>query len=184
MVEFSEIINITPHIRLEKIAPRHSEDIFTQIDRHRDYLSNYAQWPRFTKVLNDSLQFIQLCEQEAKQGESFVWAICVQDENSKIFHAVGTISFNKPIDWQHRRAEIGYWISPEMQGRGIITQSVNAITKTTYHAFSEYILRCAVHNERSNKVAQRCGFTYIDTLKNGEKIGDHEYNVNIYRKSS
>lgn len=135
MVQFPEIIHITPHIRLEKIAPRHSEAIFTQIDRHRDYLSDYVQWPRFTKILNDSLQFIQLCEQEAKQGESFVWAICVQNEDNKIFHAVGTISFNKPIDWQHQRAEIGYWLSPEIQGKGIITQSINAIIKATCHSF-------------------------------------------------
>lgn len=183
MVQFTEIINITPHIRLEKIALRHSEALFAQIDRHRDYLSHYVQWPRFTHKLNDTQQFIQLCEQEAKQGESFVWAICVQDENSKIFYAVGTISFNKPIDWQHHRAEIGYWLSPEMQGKGIITRSVNAVINATHHTFSSYILRCAVHNERSNNVAQRCGFTYIEIQENGEKIGDNNYNVNVYRKS-
>lgn len=176
-------IQLNANVRLEKIAPIHSPSLFSQIDRHREFLSHYVQWTRFTHVLEDSLKFTAQCEKEAEQGESFVWAICVNNGKDNSFNAVGTISLNKPIDWQHRTALFGYWLSPEYQHQGIVSQSVQAVICATKTAFSHYILRCAVHNDASNNVAKRCGFLYEKTEEEAELIGDVRYAQNIYRKS-
>lgn len=178
MQKLPEIIELNAEVKLEKIALKHADEMFSQIDRHRDYLSDFVHWTRFNKTLEDSKNFVNKCEEETDRGETFVWAIC---KNNK---AIGTISLNKPIDWQNRIALIGYWLSPEAQGNGIVTQAVNAMMNATQAHFSTYILRCAVHNERSNKVAQRCGFEFVETQDNAEKIGDVIYAQNIYHKST
>lgn len=171
-----EHIALNHHIYLKKIALQHSLEMFQQIARHREFLSNYVHWTRFTHKLEDTQNFIQLCIKEAEAGESFVWAICVENR------CVGTISLNKPIDWQNRIALIGYWLSPEMQGQGIVTQAVNKLIEETKPLFNRYILCCATHNERSNVVAKRCGFEFIETKQEAEKIGDVFYPQHIYYK--
>lgn len=176
MQKLPEIIELSPSVRLEKIAPHHAESLFTEIDRHREYLSEFVQWTRFTHARQDTEKFIQLCEQEAEQGLSFVWSICVEGR------AVGTISFNKPIDWQNRTAMFGYWLSADFQGQGIVTQAVDFVIENTKQDFSTYILKCAVHNARSNAVAKRCGFEFIEVLLQAEKIGDNIYDHNVYVK--
>lgn len=176
MQKLPEQIDITPTVRLEKIAPQHAESLFSQIDRHREFLSNFVHWTRFTHAQQDSEKFIALCEQEAEQGISHVWAICVEGK------AVGTISFNKPIDWQNRTAMFGYWLSPDFQGRGIITQAVDFVIKNTKSYFDCYILKCATHNPKSNAVAKRCGFEFVELLPQAEKIGEQIYDQNCYQK--
>lgn len=175
-------IDINANVRLEKIAPTHSQSLFNHIDCHRDFLSHYVHWTRFTHALEDSQKFTALCEKESALGESFVWAICVNNGKDG-FNAVGTISLNKPIDWQNRTALLGYWLSPEYQHQGIVSQSVQAVICATKTAFSDYILRCAVHNDASNNVAKRCGFCYQETEEQAELIGDVRYAQNIYHKS-
>lgn len=177
MQQLPEFIEVSPEVCLEKIALRHCASMFEQIDRHRDYLANYVDWTRFNIKLEDSQHFVKQCEEDADKGESVVWAICVND------YAMGTISFNKPIDWQNSTVYLGYWLSPEAQGVGIMTQSVNAVIEATNELFSDYILRCAVHNEASNNVAKRCGFEFVETKENAEKIGAVMYAQHIYKKS-
>lgn len=174
MYKLPEIIEISPTIRLEKIAPHHAESLFVEIDRHREFLSHFVHWTRFTHAQQDSENFIQLCIQEAAQGISFTWAICVEGK------AVGTISFNKPIDWQNRTAMFGYWLSPDFQGQGIVTQAVDCVIKNTKDHFERYILKCAVHNEKSNAVAKRCGFEFVEVLPQAEKIGEQLFDQNCY----
>lgn len=170
-------IPITSEVQLEKIHNRHAPMLFAQIDRHRCYLSQFVNWTPFNTCLQDAFNFVQRCDQQSEQGLSFTWAICVNGDG------VGTFSLNEPIDWQHRTAMLGYWLSPEMQGKGIVTQAVSALITQTSGLFDHYILKCAIHNVRSNAVAQRCGFTFIETLTAAEQIGETWFDQNVYRKS-
>lgn len=176
MQKLPKTLEISTTVRLEKISPHHAQNLFAEIDHHREFLSHFVHWTRFTHTQQDSEKFIQLCEQEAEQGISFVWAICVEGK------AVGTISFNKPIDWQNRAAMFGYWLSPDFQGQGIVTQAVDSVIKNTKAYFDRYILKCAVHNEKSNAVAKRCGFEFVEMLPQAEKIGESFFDQNQYEK--
>ncbi|MBF0784567.1 GNAT family N-acetyltransferase [Muribacter muris] len=167
---------VTADTRLEKLHSRHAASLFQQIDRHRDYLCQFVNWTPFNTQLSDTALFVKKCEQEAEQGIGYVWAICVEGQ------AVGTLSFNPAIDWQNRTAHIGYWLSPTYQGRGIVSQGVIRLIEATKTHFSRYILKCAVHNLRSNQVATRCGFEWIGQQKNAEQIGEVLYAQNIYQR--
>lgn len=177
MQTLPQTIYIDEHLRLEQLADKHALALFTQIDQHREYFSQFMHWPRFTQVLKDTQSFIELCQQEAKQGISYTWAIVYQDV------AVGTISFNKGINWQDRIATFGYWLSPDQQGKGIVTRSVEGVIAATSTIFKQYILRCSTINQKSNAVAVRAGFKFDCMLEKEELIGEHYYDVNRYIKS-
>ncbi|MDO4223934.1 MAG: GNAT family N-acetyltransferase [Acinetobacter sp.] len=169
-----QTIQIHEHLCLERLNEQHAADLFQHIDQHRDYLSQFLHWPRFTQHIGDYEQYIQRTQQEYAQGISCTWAIISHQ------HAVGAMSFNAPIDWQNKRAMFGYWLSPVAQGQGMISQAVQALIQATQPDVQHFIIKCAVHNERSNAVALRLGFQWCECLLQAEKIGEQMYDVNVY----
>ncbi|OOH88040.1 hypothetical protein BMT54_09165 [Pasteurellaceae bacterium 15-036681] len=176
MEKLPETICVALNLKLEKIAENHAEDLLFQINSHREYLDQFVDWTKFNNTLQDALEFVNRSQLEAKNGESFTWAICYQGR------AVGTISFNSLIDWQNKTVMIGYWLSPDVQKKGIITHSIEQLIERTKSYFNNYILKCAEHNIRSNLVAQRCGFKFIKKIENGEQICGKWYTQNMYQK--
>lgn len=72
------------------------------------------------------------------------------------------------IDWDVPCFEIGYWIRTSAQGKGYVTEAVNAITEFAFGTLgAERIeIRCDALNVRSAAVAKRCGYPLEATLRN------------------
>jgi RimJ/RimL family protein N-acetyltransferase len=73
---------------------------------------------------------------------------------------LGSISLMRP-DWEHRRAEVGYWLAREARGQGHATRAVTLICSWGLSSLGlERIdLLAAPANRASQRVAQRAGFT-------------------------
>jgi [ribosomal protein S5]-alanine N-acetyltransferase len=74
--------------------------------------------------------------------------------------AVGGIGFVLQHDVARRSAEIGYWLSEEFWGRGIVTEALIAVTD---HAFANYdVCRLYAHvfewNGASARVLEKAGY--------------------------
>jgi RimJ/RimL family protein N-acetyltransferase len=65
------------------------------------------------------------------------------------------------IAWEHRRAEVGYWLALEARGRGHAARAVRLICTWGVRTlgFERIDLLAATGNLRSQSVAERCGFT-------------------------
>jgi len=63
--------------------------------------------------------------------------------------------------------EIGYWIVPDLQGRGLVTEAAGALVRVGFEAMgARWIeIRCDPRNTRSHAVAARLGFTHDATLR-------------------
>lgn len=100
-----------------------------------------------------------------KKGEAFGFAI--EDTQSGKF--LGRISLRPTQDrgsW-----DVGYWTHPEMQGRGIMTQSVSMVIGFAFkelHA-RELVAAYAVWNKASQKVLEKNGFIYLKHVPKGFK---------------
>src|SRR5882757_8610072 len=91
---------------------------------------------------------------------------------------VGCIGFVK-IERENKLAEIGYWISAEHEGKGIITACTRALIE---YCFDELRLgrveiRAAASNKRSRAVPERLGFKLAAQHKDihplpGERVDD------------
>ena len=91
--------------------------------------------------------------------------------------AVGSIGFLPQNDVERVSAEIGYWLSEEYWGRGIMTEVLRAVTE---YAMREHDLMRIYAlpfewNTASSRVLEKCGYTLEGRLrksaiKNGKVI--------------
>lgn len=65
-------------------------------------------------------------------------------------------------DFDNHRTELGYWLLPEYQHRGIITESVRKLCLWAVQEkeIKRIQIRCAVGNTASNAVPVRLGFIH------------------------
>jgi len=79
---------------------------------------------------------------------------------------VGCSGFHR-VDWSVPKVEIGYWVRTPHSGQGYVTEAVNAITEFAVKHFGakRAETRMDDRNERSWRVAERCGFTLEGILR-------------------
>jgi len=79
---------------------------------------------------------------------------------------LGSIALMR-LAWQHRRAEVGYWLAREARGQGHVTRAVRLICAWGFRALGlERIdLLAATLNADSQRVAERAGFTREAVLR-------------------
>ena len=93
--------------------------------------------------------------------------------------AVGGIGFLIGSDIHRRSAELGYWISEEFWGRGMMTEAIRAVTRYAFETFDlEHIFAGLFErNVGSRRVLEKAGFVLEGRLrkhvtKNGKTMDD------------
>jgi ribosomal-protein-serine acetyltransferase len=86
------------------------------------------------------------------------------------------------IDWVARATSVGYWLSEEHQGRGLMTGAVGALVD---HAFGELELhrveiQAAEGNGRSRAIPERLGFREEGLLREAEHVGGRYLDLVVY----
>ena len=91
------------------------------------------------------------------------------------------MGFNKIVE-KSRRAEIGYWISEEYAGRGIMTDCVRALTSFGFRELKLHRIEihCSRNNKKSVAIPERLGFTLEGIFRDGSFLYDHFENSRVY----
>jgi len=89
----------------------------------------------------------------------------------------GALSLNHISTFAHN-AEIGYWLNRQFQCKGIMTRSVQAITR---YAFSKMnmnriVIKCVPTNERSRQIPIRLCFKLEGVARESEMSADGHFN--------
>lgn len=125
-----------------------------------------AGWPPHTSVEN-SLEIIRTVFASPE-----TYAVTLRETGEPV-GCCGIVS--RPEEMAQGEAEIGYWIGVPHQGNGYITEAVNALADHCFNdlGLSALWISYADGNERSRRVAEKCGFTYQHT-RHGEPtlLGD------------
>lgn len=74
----------------------------------------------------------------------------------------------RDIDWVNRTAEVGYMTAPWARGRGYAGEAVLAVARWLFGTlvFQRLLLRAAVSNPASQRVAEKAGFTREGVARN------------------
>lgn len=163
--------SVNKDIRLELLELSHAEVIFQTIDTHRSILRKWLPFVDYTKEVNDSIEFINYT---ANTGD-LTFTIFYKN----IFAGLVGI---KDIDEANQKAEIGYWISPEFQNKGIATTTSNFLIA---HSFNELNLnrlqvRIGTKNVQSNRVAEKLKFRLEGIQRDGELLVSGFHDLNVY----
>jgi ribosomal-protein-serine acetyltransferase len=75
---------------------------------------------------------------------------------------------------QNNIGEVGYWIRSDETGKGYGTESAAVVVKIGFEelGFHKVVLRIAVGNVGSERIAAKLGFTLEGTLRDEVKVGD------------
>lgn len=128
-----------------------------------------------TSKMNAEL-FIRSRLNEWTEQQSFTFAVWNKDQTEIIGH----ISI-KNIDWTIPRAELAYFLSSEYEGKGIMTEVLKEIINLTFRLLNmnKLFVRVITSNDKSYKVAEKCGFVREGIIRNDHRTFDGEL-VTLY----
>ena len=137
---------------------------------------NYARfisifpWVHENYGSDDALKFIETSLSQWDRAEMFDFSMYNQQ-----YEYLGNIGIHT-ICWEHARAEIGYWIKQEFQGRGHVTEAVFRLIQELFSlGFNRVEIRCDPENERSKKIPERLG------MRLEAHFREHIFQQNAYR---
>lgn len=175
-VEIPEQINSERTI-ICKYRNGDSRLFYKLIDGNRDRLIH--SFPIILSTVINEINaelFIRSRITEWTEQQSFTFAIWNKDETEIIGH----ISI-KNIDWTIPRAELAYFLSAEYEGKGIMTEVLKIIISLCFEqlGMNKLYIRVITSNDKSYKVAEKCGFIKEGVIRNDHRTFDSEL-VDLY----
>ncbi|MDE0954217.1 MAG: hypothetical protein OR994_06045, partial [Candidatus Poseidoniales archaeon] len=70
---FSPTIIVDDNFSIIVPTPEDASDLFSLVDRNRQYLRNWLPWLDYNMSVSDELEFIELSRKNRLQGSSGVW---------------------------------------------------------------------------------------------------------------
>lgn len=143
----------TERLILRKITHEDMNDMFVYTSN--DEVSRYVTWDTH-RTLTDTKQFIDLVLHNYANKKIAPWAI----EHKVTKKMIGTIDF---VSWSpsHHVAEIGYVLSQDFWGKGLMTEAARAIIAFGFEKMELVRIqaRCISENLGSERVMQKAGMT-------------------------
>lgn len=174
-------LNFTPFPVLETdrlLFRRVTEDDVNEILELRSNPETMKYIPRpLLASKEDALAHYKMINDAIEDNQGINWGVTLKG-NPKL---LGIMGFYR-IQPENYRAEIGYMILPEYQGRGIVTESVARLLE---HAFEEMKLHSVEavidpENIASERVLQKCNFIKEAHFKENEFYGGRFWDSVVY----
>ena len=107
------------------------------------------------KSIDEARQWIDTINEGINKNENIAWGIALKGDDKLI----GTITFWN-IQKQHYRAEIGYALNTDFQGRGLMHEAMTAILDYAFNTLKIHSVEANVNpgNAASIKLLERNGF--------------------------
>jgi ribosomal-protein-serine acetyltransferase len=169
-----ESIRVTDDCELRLLEESDAEALYRLVEQNRDYLAQWLPWAA-GQTLEGTREFIRKARRQVEENDGFQGALVL---DGRMVGAGGFISVN----WEARSTELGYWLTDEHQGRGVMTKTVSALID---HAFGEWDLnRVEIHvgtgNRKSRAIPERLGFQQEGVLREYERVGDRYVDIVVY----
>ncbi len=170
-------ILIDENLQLELLSKKHSRYLYDAIDKNRTHLSEFLPWVGYMQSQADLDNYIEKCGILFDQKEEISFAIIWENR------PVGRIGLHH-LDHQNKHASIGYWLTKNAEGKGIITKSCR---KLIDYGFTEIGLnrieiKCALNNIKSQAVPKRLHFTKEGILRGAEYVNNRFTDLILYSK--
>jgi ribosomal-protein-alanine N-acetyltransferase len=105
--------------------------------------------------IEDALALILKIDESLKANDGITWAICLKNDS----RLIGTIGYWR-LDKPNYRAEIGYMLLPQMQGKGLMHEAITEVIKYGFEGMNLHSIEANVNplNEVSKKILEKNGF--------------------------
>lgn len=171
-------IEIDSNIYLSEFMEQDQDDLVLLLN-DKEFSENTASIP-FPYELVHSKNLLRYTFEETKKFKKIIhFAI-----RNKEGHIIGSIGFEKLYKLPTHQAEIGYWLSKQYWGQGIMPEVIRKICE---YGFSELCLirisaMVFVFNTRSCKVLEKAGFVKEGILRKFYLKNEHIFDGVLYSK--
>lgn len=172
-----EIITVNDALSLHSVNESYAQALYEMVERNKAALQQAMDWPQYVKSAEDTRKTIQGNYLLHHRGYAKMFMILEHDA------LIGVVSFNQ-IEPTNKTAYIGYWLDEARQGRGLLSQALQALMRwyAEKGEVRRFVIKCRVANEPSNRVARRNGFTLEGRLKEAEYLNGVFHDQNLYAR--
>jgi ribosomal-protein-serine acetyltransferase len=153
----------------------YAEDVYPVIMENYDHLRKWVPWLVDGYNLESTRTTYEVIFIAAREYENL--RLLIRYKNK----FVGGIGLNK-FDFANRTTEIGYWLSAEYEGKGIVSRACKALIEYAFDdlGFNRVEIKCAVENKKSRAIPEKLGFTEEGVLRESEWLYDHFVDCIVY----
>ncbi|MEZ4828656.1 MAG: GNAT family protein [Bacteroidia bacterium] len=148
-------LEVDEDILLRPISIQDAERIFELVNNNRVHLQEWLSWIEKVKTLQECRYFIRTVSYRDIFSGKWVYSIWYKDKLE------GLIDFNEG-DREQNQISLGYWISKEQEGKGIVTRCVQKCLDYVFdiHKLHRVVIKCATANFRSEAIPLRLKFSW------------------------
>lgn len=159
---------VDKEIEIELMQQHHKEELYALIDHNRDHLREWLLWVDKRKSAEDLEPIIPIWIRNYADNNGFDAGIRYNG------NLVGMVGLHY-IDWKNKSTSIGYFLSENAQGKGIITRSVSSLLDYlfTQMKLNRVQIQCAVNNAKSKAIPEKLGFCSEGITRDGQWLYDH-----------
>ena len=166
---------VDDQIRLAIREESHAAEMTSLVEQNRTYLRVWLPWVDHCHHEEDFLKNIKLCRSQHTQKTGLNLGIWYKNKLS------GMIGFHH-FDYTHKKTSLGYWLSQDLQGNGIMTRATRYLVN---YAFDELDMnrleiRCAEKNLPSRAIPERLAFKEEGRLRQSQIVGNEYMDMVIY----
>ena len=179
VAEVREVLKDLPTLETERLILRKmvlndAEAVFAYASNSE--VSRYTLWETHRSI-EDSRAFLEFATQKYENGGEPDWGI-VYRGNGCLVGACGLVNWEA----EHARAEVGFVLSREYWGRGLMSEAVRAILRFGFERMNlnRIEARCIAENAASARVMEKAGMVYEGTLHQREYIKGAYRDIKLY----
>jgi [ribosomal protein S5]-alanine N-acetyltransferase len=179
VAEVREVLKDLPTLETERLILRKmvlndAEAVFAYASNSE--VSRYTLWETHRSI-EDSRAFLEFATQKYENGGEPDWGI-VYRGNGCLVGACGLVNWEA----EHARAEVGFVLSREYWGRGLMSEAVRAILRFGFERMNlnRIEARCIAQNAASARVMEKAGMVYEGTLRQREYIKGAYRDIKLY----
>ena len=169
------IIKIDTNLTLELTSQKHADELYRAVDNNRKHLSAFLSWVGNMNSVSNFNDYIKNCELLYKEKKEVSFVIISGKD------AIGRIGLHH-MNLQNKNVAIGYWLTKESEGKGIITRACKKLISFGFHELGLHRIeiKAAVNNLKSQAIPQQLNFKKEGILREAELVNETFLDLVLY----
>lgn len=166
---------LSPQLLLRPHRPSDAEALHRTVHRNLDHFGRFVPWLYSLRSVAAAEEIIGIWDRQIQRGSEYVFGIFEDDIH------IGCIGIHE-IRRANNSATLGYWLSEQHQGRGIMTRAAAALCDFSFQrlALNRLAIHCSVENQQSRAIPERLGFRLEGILQDGDMRGQEYFDLAVY----
>lgn len=163
------------NLELRELREDMAGEIFAVVDRNRAHLREWLPWVDGSLEPADTRRFLRSTVESRQDGRTLGYAIY---EEGVLRGIIGAHDINKT----DANLKIGYWLSKDACGRGLMTRAVRAMLRIAFERLEmeRVEIHCGAGNQPSCAIPERLGFRFEGVLRHAQRLNGRFIDHRLY----